>query len=369
MGNSVKVKYDRHTGNREAEEEEEEEDSITHTYLKQVRKKVRCAFPKKGKSKADDLARGLMDKEEMKKRYFAHLLKRTDTAIDVAFEEAEAFPDGYHNEATKKGSQERVALKIGRVKHLEVKLLMFELKDEYLKQQLARFFHRFVHHFTYGPFHVGIQIGNMILEWGPSSLVIPHNVPSSQTRPEMGGARMPVFSANLHEAGDDRLPMCSEIPLRAGAEQTKEGFMRQVNILLDISQEKEYLIDELAQVAVRYNKKFHYGLFSCNCQHFAVDVLQVLGIRDHVEAFKGKLKDHADVLMKRGLDLEGEFNSHQDLDEYVEANIDSMGPDDLEFCYCHYLLFHAWNMKCPDQPAWQCNSQTCQGARIARQLE
>lgn len=368
MGNSIKVNERRNTGNRVAEEEEEEY-SLNNTYLEQVSKKIWSAFPEKGKSKINDLAKGLIDTEEMKKRYFNHLLKRTNTAIDVAFEEAEAFPNGYHNEATKKGSQERVARKISRVKHLEVKLLMFELKDEYLKQQLARFFHRYVHQFMYGPFHVAIQIGNMILEWGPSSLVIPHSIPNPQTRPKIGGPRMPVFSTTIHEAGDDCSSMCSEIPLRAGAEQMQEGFMRQVNILLDISQEKEYLIDELAQVAVRYNKKFHYGLFSCNCQHFAVDVLQVLGIRDHIEVFKGKLKDHADVLMKRGLDLEGEFNSHQDLDEYVQANIDSMGPDDLEFCYCHYLLFHAWNMKCPDQPAWQCNSQTCQGTRIARQLE
>jgi len=367
MGNSIKVKEERRKANRAAEEEEE--GSLTNTYLEQVSKKIRKAYPEKGKSEINDLAKGLIDTEEMKKRYFNHLLKRTNTAIDVAFEEAESFPYGYHNEATKKGSQERVALQLSRVKQLEVKLLMFELQDEHLKQQLARFFHSYVHQFVYGPFHVAIRIGNIILEWDPSSLVIPQSIPSSQTRPNMGRPRMPVFSTILHKAGYDSSLMCSEIPLRAGAEQMQEGFMRQVNILLDISQEKEYLIDELAQVAVRYNKKFHYGLFSCNCQHFAVDVLQVLGIRDHIEAFKGKLKDHADVLIKRGLDMEGEFNSHQDLDEYVQANIDSMGLDDLEFCHCHYLLFHAWNMKCPNQPAWQCNSQTCQGTRIARQLE
>ena len=353
------------------EEEEEEKGLSSKTYLEQVSKKIHSAFPKKGKREVSELAQVLVNKKEMKQRYFNHLLKRTNTAIDVAFEEAKAFPDGYQNEAVKNDSQERIASGIDRVKHLEVKLLLFELKDEYLKQQLSRYFHKYVHRFTYGPLHVSIQIGNVILEWGTSSLVIPRSVPSSQRQSTKGGIRLPIFSGTLHEVDNRHLPTYSvrEIPVRAGEEQMKEGLMKQVNVLLDISQEKEYLIDELTEVAVRYNKHYHYGLFSCNCQHFALDVLKVLGISNHNEAFKGRLREHAEVLMKRGLDLQAEFNSHKDLDEYVQANIDRMSPDELEFCYCHYLLFHAWNRKWPKHPAWQCDSQTCQCARIERQLD
>ena len=74
------------------------------TYLEQVSKKIHSVFPKKGKREVSELAQVLINKEEMKRRYFNHLLKRTNRALDVAFDEARAFPDGYQNEAVKNDS-------------------------------------------------------------------------------------------------------------------------------------------------------------------------------------------------------------------------------------------------------------------------
>ena len=349
------------------------EDRGVDKNFEEVKRRLEKACTDKGQNEIRELAADLSNHERMKERWFGHLLRIADRAVETVKREATDFEEagGFHNQADRTGSRERIAKQLRSVQSLEIRLLLYQLKDETLLQGIAISFGRYMDKFTYGPFHAALQIGNVILDWGPESLVIPRlQDPASAYQPQGGAEPGPLFEANVHQRNSDPVVMVSDIPLRAGAERTRELFNEQLDIAVDISQEKKYLIDEVVTMAVKYNTKFHYGLFTCNCQHFVVDQLSSLGITDPEKAFEGKLKQHADLLKQRGereVEVE-EFNSHQELDEYVCQHLDTMEREDLEFCHCHYLLFHCWQTKRPNEGAWQCDPGTCQHRNIKQRL-
>ena len=366
MGNSVKSEIKAtEPGDNERENERRQEDHQLNKKVKQVKEKLIKANKgntKKGKNELQDLAEKLVDKEKTKREFFAHLLEYTENARQAVSDEHDTFPKGFPNEKTRKDSEQRMAEPFEQIRKLEVSLILHELKDAHLIQQLANFIDKYVSSFRFGPFHASILIGDIILEWRPNSLIIPRKIDKVHNKDNKA-----VLFANVHETPfDGQLPT---IPLQyEGADQ--EAVSGSFERIKDITREKDTLIDELADVVVRYNTKLHYGLFTNNCQHFVLDVLNVLGITNPEEAFRGKLKQHADLVMARSKkEAIVEFNSHKELDHYIkEGNVEEMSHDDLQFAYCHYLLFHAWGERFPYEDAWRCNPNECQINKIAQKL-
>ena len=335
-------------------------------YLAKVKDSLQKSQPDLGPNERAELAECLIDEEKMKEKWFKHLLQETEEAVKVLQEEARDFPEGYRNATERDRSRDRLE-QVDRVEKLEVKLLLYQLGDDGMLQAIATAFNRYLHTFTYGPHHAALLIGDVLLDWNDSSLVIPTVIPDEDDDTL-------ILAASIHEERDQQgaAAVVGETPIQAGAEHMGEVFEQQIQKVGEISQEKQYLINELVATAVKYNQKYDYGTFSNNCQHFIVDVLLVLGITDPAEAFKGKLKQHAELLTQRGSDVAVfEFNTHQDLDEHVKANISTMSRDELEFCHCHYLLFHAWNKKNPGKRrAWQCGSPgACQHENVMQHLK
>ena len=365
MGNSIKSE-------RKATEPEdnvtaEETSKKENKELKQVKEKLSKANKgrsKKGKNELQDLAEKLIDKEKTKREFFSHLLVYTETARKVASEEHQAFPEGFPNKFTKVDSEQRMAEPFEQVRKLEVKLMLHELKDAHLVQQVANFVHNYVTSFTFGPFHAAILIGDVLLEWRPNSLVIPRKIKHEVLIKD----EKAVLFTNLHEQED-----FPTVPLQYENGTDEETVASSFENIIDITRVKEQLIDELADVVVRYNTKMHYGIFTSNCQHFVKDVLTILGITDPEKAFRGRLKNHADLVMARytrNSEAITEFNSHEELDSHIrEQNIDEMSRDDLEFAYCHYLLFHAWGQRFPYVDAWRCNTSECQARLVAKKVQ
>lgn len=355
MGNSIKAKIkDTETPNQHREEEEEESNE-----LKQVKAKLVKAFGNEEMNQLRDLAEKLINKEKTKREFFSHILMQTETARRAIGEEHDAFPDGFPNKSTRIDGVQRMA---EHIRTLEVKLILHELNDSALVQNIADFVHNFVSSFTFGPFHASILIGDALLEWRPNSLVIPRRIKAVHDKDNRA-----VLFVNLHETSfNSQLP---SIPLQyEGVDQ--ETVASSFEMIKDITFEKEHLIDALVEVVVRYNLKMIYGIFTNNCQHFVRDVLTVLGITDPEKAFRGRIKQHADLVMARDKDAITEFNSHRELDQHIkETKAEKMSRDDLEFAYCHYLLFHAWGQKFPFEEAWICNPDKCQANAIAKLVQ
>ena len=316
-----------------------------------------------------DFAELLSDKDKMKERWFEHLLQVAERATELVQKEAEDFEEGYDNDEERGAAQERLAEQLTSDRRtLEVKLLLYELgTDDGAMRTAAKAFHRYWRGFTYGPFHAALQIGDVILGWDNGNLVIPEIVTTDpDTQP---GPYQRIFAASVHDHSSQPASpvILDKMPLRAGAEKAQEMFDKQIKKVGEIRWEQRSLIDEIINVVIKYNTKCHYGMFSRNCQKFVSDILMVLGITDQAKIFKGKLEAHSEILRRRGDAQAKEFNSHQDLDVYVKAQLD-LGDiddeDDIYFCHCHYLLFHAWHQKSPDTPAWQCDPRTCQSEHI-----
>ena len=344
----------------------EAEELHMDVYLEAVKDKLKLAYPDMGDNERSELSEGLRHKDRLKKQYFEPLRAQGASAVKVSIEEAETFSrGGYPNEGTKCASHSRIVVGAERVRKLEVHLLLFELHDEHLKRELAHFFNKYVRRFTFGPYHAALKIGSIILEWDETSLIIPHAASDYTTE---ASGRILLFEGNVHDSDSQSESRIQPIPVRAGAETTLEGFTMQINHILDITEEKDTLLDELADVVVMYNTKFQYGLFGCNCHHFAVDVLQALGKDDEAKYFQGKINELASVLKRRGNVTVAEFNTHEELNNYVHENVANMSLEDLEFCHCNYLLFHAWSKKSPNRIAWKCDSNTCLSARVAQKV-
>ena len=367
MGNTVKSKLKaQEPGGNEAEEEREQKDQ-TPTPLRQVKEKLVKANrgnSNMGENELQDLAEKLIDKEKVKMEYFSHLLEQAENASSAVSEEQDSFPRGFPNQVTRTDSEQRMAAHWEQVRKLEVKLILHELRNTSLIQEVATFIHNHVNSFAFGPFHASILIGDVLLEWRPNSLVIPYKIKHVHNEDFQA-----VLFANLHETSfDEQLPT---VPLQYETGTNQDAVAMTFEKIKDITREKHQLIDELADVVVRYNKKMHYGVFTNNCQHFVLDVLTVLGITHPEAVFQGKIKQHADLAMARyNKGATVEFNSHQELDDFIRGQkIDEMSRDDLEFAYCHYLLFHAWGQRFPHEDAWKCTKSDCQANEVARKVQ
>ena len=338
-----------------------EEEENLEKYVKKVQRSLMKANPELYPSeKAMRWAEILVDKEKTKSVFFRHLIKEQRKATKEAKKQIKSDAriydrQGFRNTKEKKTAEDLVSKGLRKAGNLRVRLLLCELQQEDWKKGVLQTVNRHLKQFQYGPFHVALQIGDTVLEWNTLSVVFPRRVDNA------GGDENSIFASDVHHKDELAATGFEQIDVRAGAEATQMGYTNHLNSIVELGERREILLDELARVVVLYNRKYEYGLFSCNCQHFVTDVLEVLGIKD-MELFQGKLrvKQHLDLLKMRGTSVPFyEFNSHADLDKYIRDNFDKLSDDDLEFCHCHYLLFHAWQKKRPHIQAWQCPGHAC----------
>ena len=219
------------------------------------------------------------------------------------------------------------------------------------RETLAQAFDKFAPHFQYGPYCATVRVGNVYLLWDNSDLVIP----STEMSPIFGEFPAQEVDQPAVEATTE-FSACRPLSLEDIQISTtfKEEFV------LDMTQNKAEKVTALMDVLVRYNTKYHYGLLTCNCQHFISDVLDALEAKGQVHSYEDCLPHHSRVLEFRGLEvIKEEFNTHEELDTYVNIRLEDMDTGELYFCYGHYLLFHAWSLECPLLTAFKCCAVSC----------
>ena len=360
MGSSNSKSGNRWTEESEMNPQRQNEEERRKKGRERVRQKLLKSGHALTPEQLEEMVLVLSDRERMKERYFRPVLKSMDDAVASVADEKGAHAHGIRNRRGRDECIERLLKEFDNVQHVEVRLVLCQLNRE-LAQNLARTMNRYVKNLDYGPFHAALVIGGVVLEWDDSSLVIPRPATAKDDWIFRGSVHQPVVGSGS---------FLKDLPLRAGAAETEKHFDTIIEQLTNVKKEKQQLVDELVDVAVRYNTKHTYGLFSHNCQFFVQECLQVLGIRDKAEMFKGRLREHAEVLMKEGLvgSTCEEFNSHQELDDYVRQNLQTMNPSELELCICHYLIFHAFHKASPKE-AWQCQSHTCLQSHVEKRLQ
>ena len=333
--------------------EEEDSKKEVEKYQRKVQKRLMDVGY--DPEKAMKWAEILVDEEKTKQVFFKHLIEEqrdlTTAASKGLKKKAQA-----HKKRGFDNSKERQDMYLRKAGKLRVHLLLSELQREDWQKGVVKSVNRYVKKFQYGPFHAALQIGDVLLEWNTMGVVFPERVTDSRELDHC------VFMGDVHDRNElTATGKCGQTSVLADAETTAAGYEQQLTSVIELGESRELLLDELARVVVLYNQKYKFGVLRCNCQHFVADVLEVLGIPNK-SLFEGKLqvKKHMELLTRRGNSHSAyEFNSHIELDQYVRENIDKLTCEELEFCYFHYLLFHAWQKKQPNVRAWQCPQHAC----------
>ena len=258
----------------------------------------------------------------------------------------------HHQE--KKEAQSRAAK---RLCPIPVKLLLRELQDT-----VPRFITRFNRLFAlkYGPLHAAIQVGDVLLEWNDSSLVIPVVCDLAE----------PVFQTNVNcatTAVQEAMELQPQIATAVG----HMDYNQQIDLLFDITTSQEKMINKIKDVIVKYNKFYSYHLVSRNCQTFVKDVMKEIGVQDVLKITTGKLKEYFKFLTKNKSDsVPSEFKDHEELDKYVQdTDLSGLTQHDKEYLLCLYFHFHQQAMKVDKDPDEECRVKDCCMEKIEEELE
>ena len=301
----------------------------------------------------EELALTLCNEERMKEKYFKNLSQCAQGAVDEVKKEKTCHRGGIRNTQQQATCMRVIHQEVHRVKSLEVKLAFRTLRTPKW-QRVAQLIHKYVKNFEYGAFHAAVIIGDTVLEWNNSSLVIPRRFSETDW----------VFWSSVHAQEEERI---TPVPVRATDQQTNKHFECIVEKIEGIRKEKELLIEALVEMAVIYNTKLHYGIISNNCQHFVKDCLGAIG-KSSNEKFEGKVGELADLLVKGGAlnTVPGDFATHEELNTHVKLNLEQMTVEDMEYCICLYHLFHAFEDTEEDT---ECSDETCQEKNLEEALE
>lgn len=196
--------------------------------------------------------------------------------------------------------------------------------------------------------HAAIKVGDVVLEWNDSSLVIPH--PESRTESFVAQAHI-THGGNLYQRVAREISSSScNMPLEPSEE---------IDRLCSTMDEKATLLRKLAKLIVKYNRKFYYNVVSRNCQGFVRDALKELGIKR--PEFQGHLEDHFQQIREGDvLNIPATFETHEDLDAYImkiqeNGKILELKLDDLQYLLQGYAQHHKNN---------RCTSPTCQFGKL-----
>ena len=302
-----------------------QQDDTTDVALREIAaERIRSAYPDCESGEVDRLAASLSDCSNLLSTYFSNM------------EQQESLP---------------------------VSIIWREIASLEIRRDLAEAFDKFASQFDYGPYCAMIQVGNVYLMWDNTDLVIPQSEIS------------PIFEENItdlstgsqnpsHDEG-----ACVDVSKRAATLSPDDIVIPTIFKNDFVVEMTPYKIDALMQTLVRYNTKFNYGLLSCNCQHFVADILEALDAKPLARRYKDCLEHHTAVLEYRGLNvLKEEFNTHRELDTYVNVQLEYMSVGEMYFCLGHYLLFHAWCKECSHLQAFKCCSGTCRSREITRRI-
>ena len=300
------------------------------TYVVQVESKLR-SHPGYKKLTGDKLAEkaGELIDPELILQNFSHL------AEGIFFDTHEAMLNDKTEEIDRENEEEvRVAEAEERNRHfraamIPLKVTVSELDIEYGTSLICP-----IGNFLctdYGAKHVSLTVGDVVIQWGRESLVIPERVEQA-TEVLADDEVQDVTKYCPHNIQADR---------KAPATLTKPE--DEAVHLLELTAEKKVLFNKLAAVISKYNTKYRYHPVARNCQGFVHDALEALGISKKPPPPKPnermqEVQDKKDKAIPRG------FARHEDLDAFIMKQtqdwIDRLDPDSLEFLQLAYLQFH-----------------------------
>ena len=188
----------------------------------------------------------------------------------------------------------------------------------------------------YGAKHVALIVGDVLLEWGRESLVIPRIVEQGQEALPDNDFEVQDITKHLpHNIKADKKAPLHDSPLKTAEEE--------LDYLFERASEKKPIFEELAKVIARYNTRYYYNAVSRNCQGFVRDALKALGI-EYKPPTRIPSEHMLEMQQKKRKGIPSSFARHEDLDAFImEQNqqwFEDLDSDSLEFLQLAYFNFH-----------------------------
>lgn len=285
------------------------------------------------------LAEDLCQVEKTRQVYFDSMIHCQADIAAEAFEEDDG--DTLLHSLEMEKQKQRDCFHIANVCDLSIKLHLVQLKK---KVPLAGTFSSLLG-CEYGPYHAGLIVDEVVLEWNDSSLVIPRGSTMNTGS---------VYQENVSKRS--RLVAVADEKIK-DVSSKKHDIENKFQVLWSAATAKAKVIDELVKVIVQYNTQKQYSVFGCNCQHFVSDAMKALEIREP-PTFSGKLGEYFQKL-KKHQKIPKHFPTHEDLDIYVAANLErnKISEDEKEYLLCVYFQFHLSTVD--DIEICQCPKVSC----------
>lgn len=222
----------------------------------------------------------------------------------------------------------------------------------------------------FGPLHAALQVGDVILEWNDSSLVVPHFAEHDDQ----------LMKTDVRHLTDWVNFTSGEVPRVREAIQSLD-YRKQIELIYKVTAEKQRLIDNLVDVIVTYNQQYYYDIIRRNCQHFVTDALRALGVTEPIE-FTGGLGEYFRALKQgRSKALHAKFTDHVHLDNYVRekeqsGEISQLTKHDLEYLLAQYFRYHLeqktrlqQDNKEVELSEWGCEVKRCGMERLEKRID
>ncbi len=238
-----------------------------------------------------------------------------------------------------------------------VRLYLFELKSP-----ISRFISKFstLFAFKYGALHAAIQVDNVMLQWGTSSLVIPEKYnPADQ-----------LFQTDVKHR-TCAAQVAEEVRPQAMQAVEESNNQKQIDLQFDLAVGIESMLDKIKKVVVEYNRYRYYNVVMCNCQTFVCDVMKEIGVRNIPRSLTGKLKEYfKNLTKKKSRYIPADISTHEDLDEFVKGiDLFTASQHDKEYLLCLYFQFHLEAMKTDEDPYQECQVKDCFMPKIELYLQ
>lgn len=289
---------------------------------------------------------------------FSYLLEAgSKLTWETAEREGEDDDDELLHTMELQAAHQRAKQDVAQSCHLPVKLILSKLRRG--RPPLANTWSS-LFRFEYGPLHAALQVGDVLIEWGRESFVIPTFEPILPDR---------QLHFYVHGQGEFRQVAGQFVREMSMADYAPgRNTEQKVDVLYRSVVEKNRLIENLVDVIVKYNREYKYDLFKRNCQHFVRDAMSALGIKQ-MPQISGKLGEYYERL-KDGKTKMPEFQTHESVDRYVVENFDELTQHDMEFLLCQYFQHHYAEMeRAEDVDEWKCTVATCKSDALEERIK
>ena len=286
---------------------------------------------------------------------FSHLLEAVDEEIQAAAKDHAA---NFAHSTEFKMAHQRAKHGMARVCHLPVKLFLSRIQWDLPAPSVTSKLFQFL--FKFGALHAGLLVGNIRIEWGRESLIDPQwDVDLMEED----------FVANVHLQGEWAYST-SVYGKKFSLADRERKVKDKIDLIIESAEQKRQLITNLVGVIAKYNRAKHYNLFKCNCQHFVLEAMSALGIKE-IPKFTGQLNDYLEDLKMYKVDIPEEFANHAALDAYVEQKLetDLLTQHDMEYLLVHYHRLHMNSMPDDADEEWQCGVDSCQFEYLSEKVD